>query len=162
MSNNDQTTIGPGKRIRMHFAVLLLDGSVVDSNFDADPVEFSFGDGNLLPGFEQSLVGLVPGDKRSILLTADQAFGPRNDDNVQRLRRTLFARDMVLEPGLVVAFADNSKTEIPGVVMSADDELVVVDFNHPLAGKDLTFKVEILSVLAADQQPVKFGGNDGH
>ena len=162
MPKTDQVAVAPGKRVRLHFAVLLMDGSVVDSTFDAEPAEFTLGDGSLLPGFEQGLIGLVAGDKRSVLLPAEQAFGLRNDANVQRLRRSLFARDMQLEPGLVVAFADNSKTEIPGVVQSADDELVVVDFNHPLAGKDLTFKVEILSVLEADQQPVKFGDNDGH
>ena len=70
------------------------------------------------------------------------------------MRRGLFQRDMNLEPGVVVSFADKSKAELPGVIQSVTDDQVIVDFNHPLAGKDLTFQVEIINVVDADSQAV--------
>lgn len=150
--------IGPGKRVTLHFSVLLLDGAVVDSTLDRQPATFTVGDGNLLPGFEQSLFGLKAGDKRSILLEAANAFGPRNPDNIQVMRRSLFSRDMLLEPGVVISFADQSKAELPGVVVEVSDDQVTVDFNHPLAGKDLTFQVEIINVVDAASQTVQLQG----
>ena len=146
--------IGPGKRVTLHFSVLLMDGSLVDSTKERAPATFSVGDGNLLPGFEQSIFGLKAGDKRSIVLEAENAFGPHNPDNVQTMRRGLFQRDMNLEPGVVVSFADKSKAELPGVIQSVTEDQVVVDFNHPLAGKDLTFQVEIINVVDAGTQAV--------
>lgn len=147
--------IGPGKRVTLHFSVLLMDGSIVDTTKDRAPATFTVGDGNLLPGFEQSVFGLKAGDKRSIVLEAENAFGPRNPDNIQNMRRGVFSRDMTLEPGVVVSFADKSKAELPGVIQSVTEDQVVVDFNHPLAGKDLTFQVEIINIVDADSQTVQ-------
>ena len=158
MTDNTESRIGPGKRVTLHFSVLLMDGSVVDSTKERAPATFSVGDGNLLPGFEQALFGLKPGDKRSILLEAANAFGPHNPDNIQVMRRGLFSRDMALEPGMVVSFADKSKAELPGVIMAVEEDQVTVDFNHPLAGKDLTFQVEIINVVEADSQTVQLHG----
>lgn len=152
---SDENRIGAGKRVTLHFSVLLMDGAVVDSTKERAPATFTVGDGNLLPGFEQSLFGLKAGDKRSIVLEAANAFGPHNPDNIQIMRRGLFSRDMQLAPGVVVSFADKSKAELPGVIMAVDDNDVTVDFNHPLAGKDLTFQVEIINVVDADTQSVQ-------
>jgi FKBP-type peptidyl-prolyl cis-trans isomerase SlpA len=146
--------IGLGKRVTLHFSVLLLDGAVVDSTKDKAPATFTVGDGNLLPGFEQSIFGLKAGDKRSIVLEAENAFGPHNPDNVQVMRRGLFSKELSLEPGTVVSFADKSKAELPGVIQAVTEDQVVVDFNHPLAGKDLTFQVEIINVVNAESQAV--------
>lgn len=151
----DKQRIGPGKRVTLHFSVLLLDGAVVDSTRERAPATFTVGDGNLLPGFELCLFGLKAGDKRSILLEAANAFGPHNPENVQVMRRSLFSAGLVLEPGLVVSFADRSKAELPGVIVAVNDEEVTVDFNHPLAGKDLTFQVEIINVVDADSQTIQ-------
>ncbi len=151
----DEQRIGPGKRVTLHFSVLMLDGAVVDSTRERKPATFTVGDGNLLPGFEQSLFGLKAGDKRSIVLDAVNAFGPHNPDNIQIMRRGLFSGDMTLEPGVVVSFADKSKAELPGVIVEVNDSQVTVDFNHPLAGKDLTFQVEIINVVDAASQAVQ-------
>jgi len=147
--------IGPGKRVTLHFSVLLMDGSVVDTTKQRAPATFTVGDGNLLPGFEQSVFGLKAGDKRSIVLEAENAFGPHNPDNIQTMRRGAFSRDMALESGLIVSFADKSKAELPGLIQSVTEDQVIVDFNHPLAGKDLTFQVEIINVVDADSQAVQ-------
>ena len=147
--------IGPGKRVTLHFSVVLLDGTVLDTTREKSPATFVAGDGNLLPGFEHSIFGLKAGDKRSVVLNAEQAFGPYNDDNLQRMHRSRFKQEIKLEPGVVVAFADKNNAETPGVIKDVDGDDVVIDFNHPLAGRDLTFDVEIINVVDADSQAVQ-------
>lgn len=147
-------TIGEGTRVTLHFSVSLMDGSVVDSTKDRQPASFTVGDGSLLPGFEQSLFGLRAGDKRSIFLQAEQAFGPRNEKNVQRMPKERFS-EMSLEPGMVLSFADPGGGELPGVVKTVGDDYVLMDFNHPLAGKELNFDVEIINVVDAKAQTVQ-------
>ncbi|MES2917305.1 MAG: peptidylprolyl isomerase [Pseudomonadota bacterium] len=148
--------IGQGKKVTLHFSVALADGTVVDNTrTGGEPAEFTVGDGSLLPGFEQSLMGLAAGDRRSVFIDARHGFGDRNPDNEQTFTRLQFG-DMKLEPGLVISFADRSG-ELPGVVKEVHEDTVVVDFNHPLAGRDLVFEVDIIRVMDADASPVSLG-----
>lgn len=140
--------IGPDKEVTLHFALGLETGELVDSTFDKKPATFKVGDGNLLPGFEQQLHGLKAGDKRTLQIAPEQGFGQVNPQNVQIMPRSQFA-GMELSEGLMVSFQDAARTELPGVVKAFDDNQVTVDFNHPLAGKTLTFEVEIIDVKPA-------------
>ena len=139
-------TIGPGTKVTLHFALRLQDGEVIDSNFERDPATFVVGDGNLLPGFEKAMFGLAEGDKETFTITPEQGFGQRNPNNLQEFPRSEFAPDMELKEGLVLSFTDAQKTELPGVVSHFDENLVIVDFNHPLAGRDIVFDVAILKI----------------
>lgn len=148
--------IGPGKRVTLHFSVALPDGTVVDSTRGREvPAEFTVGDGSLLPGFEQAIVGLRAGDRRSVVLDAKRGFGDWNPDNQQVFTRVQFS-GMTLEAGMVISFADKSG-ELPGVVKAFDDDTVTVDFNHPLAGRELVFEVDIIRVMDAEASPVRLG-----
>jgi FKBP-type peptidyl-prolyl cis-trans isomerase SlpA len=140
--------VGPGTRVTLHFAVLTLAGEEIDSTFSRKPATFEVGDGNLLPGFEEALFGLHAGESASLSVSPEKGFGMPHPDNIQRLPRRTFAADLALEPGLVVSFADAAKTELPGVVVEFDDAEVVVDFNHPLAGRELRFDVNVIRVEA--------------
>ncbi|MED5606732.1 MULTISPECIES: FKBP-type peptidyl-prolyl cis-trans isomerase [Pseudomonas] len=146
-SSSDIQRIGADTQVTLHFALKLEDGNVVDSTFDKQPATFKVGDGNLLPGFEQALFGLKAGDKRTLAIEPEQGFGQPNPANVQVMPREQF-QDMELAEGLLVIFNDAAKTELPGVVKSFDEQQVTIDFNHPLAGKSLTFEVEIIDVRA--------------
>ncbi len=139
--------IAAATQVTLHFAIKLDNGDVVDSTFDKQPATFKVGDGNLLPGFEQALYGLKAGDKRSLPIAPEQGFGQPNPQNVQVMPRSQF-KDMELAEGLLVIFNDAANAELPGMVQSFDDNQVSVDFNHPLAGKALSFEVEILAVQA--------------
>ncbi len=139
--------IGPDKQVTLHFALKLDNGDVVDSTFDKNPATFTVGDGNLLPGFEQAIYGLKAGDKRSLPISPEQGFGQGNPQNVQVMPRSQF-QDMELSEGLLVIFNDAANAELPGVVKAFDDAKVTIDFNHPLAGKALSFDVEIIEVKA--------------
>ncbi|MFP6848501.1 MAG: FKBP-type peptidyl-prolyl cis-trans isomerase [Pseudomonas sp.] len=139
--------IGPNHQVTLHFALRLDNGDVVDSTFEKKPATFKVGDGNLLPGFEQAIYGLKAGDKRSMSISPEQGFGQGNPQNIQVMSRSQF-QDMELSEGLLVIFNDAANAELPGVVKAFDDNQVTIDFNHPLAGKALSFEVEIIEVVA--------------
>ncbi|WP_018276679.1 peptidylprolyl isomerase [Teredinibacter turnerae] len=138
--------IGPNTKVTLHFALKLGTGDVVDSNFEADAAQFTVGDGNLLPGFEEVLFGLIAGDEKTFVIPPEKAFGQPNPNNVQDVKREEFAADFPLEVGLVIGFSDAAGAENPAVIRSFDDQTVVVDFNHPLAGETITFDVRIIDV----------------
>lgn len=141
--------IGPGTQVTLHFAIKLEDGSVVDSTFDKKPATFTVGDQNLLDGFEKTLYGLSAGDKNSFVMEPEAGFGQHNPNNIQEFTRDNFDNDITLEEGLVLSFADANNKELPGTVVEWDENKVVVDFNHPLAGRNLVFDVEIIDVQPA-------------
>ena len=146
-SSVNEQRIAAATQVTLHFAIKLENGDVVDSTFDKQPATFKVGDGNLLPGFEQALYGLKAGDKRILPIAPEQGFGQPNPQNVQVMPRSQF-KDMELGEGLLVIFNDAANAELPGMVQSFDDNQVSVDFNHPLAGKTLSFEVEIIAVQA--------------
>lgn len=152
MSHEPVQRVGVNKVVTLHFAVCLANGQVLDTTREREqPVSFTVGDGNLLEGFEKAIFGLKAGDKRSIFIEAKNGFGEWQEGNVQTFDRNLFADQ--LSVGLVVSFADKSKAELAGVVKELNESQVVVDFNHPLASRDLLFEVDIISVRDVSEQP---------
>ena len=144
-----------GSKITLHFSLTLSDGEVIDSNFEKEPASFQVGDGNMLPGFERLLLGLIEGDSLDKLIEAAEAFGQRNPKNVQhfpieRFSHLLEDELMPTEPGSVVAFKDGAGFDVPGVVAKILDDTIVVDFNHPLSGRDILFKALIIKVHEPD------------
>ena len=137
--------IGQGSTVTLHFSLKFDNGEVVDSNFEKDPATFTIGDGSLLPGFERVLFGLKDSDKRTFEILPEQGFGTPNEQNVQVMPRSQFD-SMELDYGVLVIFKDAAGGEMPGVVKAFNDQQVTIDFNHPLAGKVITFDVEIIQV----------------
>jgi FKBP-type peptidyl-prolyl cis-trans isomerase SlpA len=140
-----ETRINHDTQVTLHFTLKLPGGEAIDSTKDKGPATFKVGDGSLLPGFEQSLFGLKAGDQRSFKIEPERGFGPGNPQNVQNVPRDQFV-EMELETGLMIIFRDAAGGEMPGMVKTIHDTTVDVDFNHPLAGKTITFDVEILEV----------------
>ena len=158
-SERKAPVIAMGSRVTLHFSLALTDGKIIDSNFDRAAPSFRLGDGSLLPGFEQCLLGLQQGDEREFMLAPEQAFGQPNTANHQSFTvanfRHLLEDDLLpLAPGTVVSFKDAAGFDLPGVVMAIGEDRVEVDFNHPLAGKSIRFRVRVVNVLDADAQPV--------
>ncbi len=142
-----------GARINLHFSLALADGAVVDSNFAGKPATCMIGDGSLPPAFEQELLGLEAGDEIERTMPPERAFGVVNSANLHRFPAANFSsllRDALapLVPGSVVMFRDAGGSDRPGVIRSVGDLEVEVDFNHPLAGREIVFRALIVSVLA--------------
>ena len=138
--------VDKGCRVTLHFALKFPDGEVIDSTFDKSPATLEIGDDNLPENFEAYLMGMKAGDKASYEVPPEKGFGQHNPNNVQTFRRHEFSPDMVLEAGVMISFADARQSELPGVVSRVEGDEVEVDFNHPLAGRTLTFDVEIIDV----------------
>lgn len=171
--------VGEGKQITMHFELALEDGKIIDSTFDGEPGTFVFGDDTLPEGFESLIRGLKAGEQNAWLVPPEKAFGQRNPNNMQTFSRADFeslstavlaeapedavigdkassdseisdSEQNILEPGMVLSFADAARHELPGVVSEVSEDKVVIDFNHPLAGQSLRFRVDIITVTAVD------------
>ncbi len=159
---NDDTRIAADSQVALHFSVSLENGVQIDNTRDergddTPPVSLVMGDGSLLPGFEQSLLGLRAGDRRTVHLPSEDAFGPWNPENVQTFDRTLFAATDVPETGMLMEFQDKGGGTLPGVVKSVTDSQVEVDFNHPLAGRAVIFEVLVVRVTPAGQTRIQLG-----
>ena len=141
--------IDKGTRVKLHFALKFEDGETVDTTFDKEPATLEIGDENLPENFEAYLMGLKSGDHKTFEVPPEKAFGQHNPSNVQTFKRHEFSAYMVLEPGVVVSFADARQQELPGVVKRVEGDQVDVDFNHPLAGHTLQFEVQIIDVEPA-------------
>jgi len=138
--------IGPDSRVTLHYRMALDDGTEVDSSFGDEPLSFRMGDGSLVAGLEELLVGLAVGARERFMVGPGQAFGYHDPDNIQSVERSAFGPEIPLEPGTVIEFSTPAGDEVLGTVMEADAETVRVDFNHPLAGRSFVFEVEILEV----------------
>ena len=143
-----ELVIGEGTEITLNFSLKLDSGEVIDSNFDGDPATFVMGDGNMLPGFEQKLEGMSVGEQESFMIKPEDGFGQSNPNNFQTMPRDQFD-DVELVEGLMMSFADAQKAELPGVVSAFDDETVTIDFNHPLAGREIVFEAKIVAIAPA-------------
>ncbi len=133
-------------QMTLHFALRLADGTEVDTTFGKAPATFRWGDGSLLPGFEQALEGLAAGAEQELHVPAAAAFGAPNPNNVHTFTRDRLPADVDPEEGLMLAFTDPGGNELPGVVRAIEGNLVRVDFNHPLAGRDILFRVHVIDV----------------
>lgn len=152
--------IQQGSGVSLYFSLSLPGGEEIDSNFERQVATFRLGDGNLLPGFEQPLLGLKAGDEITVELPPEQAFGEINPDNRQTFTREQFQHildDEVLpaQQGSVVSFRDPAGNELPGVVEKIGAQTVTVNFNHPLAGKSIIFKARIVAVLPPSVESVE-------
>ena len=177
MAASDQpgTTVTQASTVTLHFSLSLTSGELIDSNFDAKPASFSMGDGNLLPGFESVLVGMREDQRATYTIAAADAFGESSEENFQRFSRReleplaaglpddvraesnsdgtsddISDDSALLVPGLVLTFTDAAKGELAGVVDRIEADDVYVNFNHPLAGRDIVFDVHIIDIAQTD------------
>lgn len=153
----EEIRITDGSTVLLHFEVSLPNGTIIDSTFGRDePVTLVMGDESLLAGFEQVLINLKAGDVRTAHLSPTQAFGEWHDENVQTFSRAKFS---LSEPnpvvGMMMEFIDKGQHTLAGVVCHVDDDEIKVDFNHPLAGQDVLFKVQIFKVTPKGQMAVE-------
>jgi len=136
-----------GDTVRVHYTGKLEDGTVFDSSLDRDPVEFTLGAGQVIPGFEQAVVGMSPGESKTVEVPADQAYGPYREELVQEIDRELVPADLKLEVGQQLALRLSPGRSIRVTVTKITESKVTLDANHPLAGKDLTFDLQLVEIL---------------
>lgn len=146
MADIEALTIGPGSQVTMYFTLSLTDGTVADSTEEGEPLTFTMGDGTLIEGLEMVLYGLKVGDKQCLEIGPRDTFGFPDEEKLHTLPRSEFSSELPLEEGIVLGFTTPSGQEVPGTIHEVRDEEVVIDFNHPLAGRPVVFDVEILDI----------------
>jgi len=138
-----------GSTVTMHFTLRLVEQDIlVDSTEGEEPMTVVIGDGDLVEGMEKPLLGLKTGDQRRFEIAAEDAYGSAeiDEDNLQNIPTSEFPQDLEIGPGQVVGFTSPSGDEIPGTIMGFTEDIVTVNFGHPLAGHDLVFEVEVVNV----------------
>ena len=133
-------------QVLMHYSISLTNGSMIESSFDDDPVEISMGQGDVTDGMELAIFGLKEGDEQTLTLTPEQGFGLRDEDNIHDMPLTDFPEELPPAIGLSYSFESTDGEEIPGTVIGLKDSDAEIDFNHPLAGQEIVFTVNILGV----------------
>ena len=135
----------------VHYTGTLPDGEVFDSSRDKDPMTFLVGHKNMIPGFEEELMGASQGETRTFTLPPERAYGERDDDAVQQVSRDQFPENMEIKPGMIMA-AQTDQGPIPFTISEINGDQITIDFNHQMAGKTLTFEVEVIEVRDATPQ----------
>lgn len=131
-----------------HMNIVLEDGSTADSTkASGKPAKLNLGDDSLSPAFEAQIKGLKEGEKHSFTLQAKDAFGESNPDAIHHMDRSRFPADMKLEAGVIVSFSGPGGSEIPGIVRETLGDSITVDLNHPLAGHNITFELDVVKVI---------------
>lgn len=140
------TQVKTGDTVSIHYTGTLADGSVFDSSQGRDPLEFAVGSGQIIPGLDQAIPGMSLGEKKVVEVPAEQAYGPVNDLARQTIPRADIPADIPLEQGLQLQMQTPDGQVLPVTVAELTDESVTLDANHPLAGKDLTFAIELVAI----------------
>lgn len=138
--------------VLMHYSIALTNGSLIESSFDEEPVQITMGHGDITDGMELAIFGLKEGDSQTLTLTVEQGFGPRDEDNIHDMPLSDFPEDLPPETGLSFSFESPDGDDIPGTVVSVKEDNAEIDFNHPLAGQEIVFAVEILGVNNAHSE----------
>ena len=135
-----------GTTVRIHYTGTLEDGSVFDSSEGRDPLEFQLGSGSIIPGLDRAIDGMSVGEQKTVTIPSAEAYGEYQPQARQDVPRDQIPDNIPLDPGTMLQMQTPEGSAIPVVVAEVTEESVTLDANHPLAGKDLTFAVEVVSV----------------
>jgi FKBP-type peptidyl-prolyl cis-trans isomerase 2/predicted small secreted protein len=136
-----------GDMVQVNYTGKLADGTVFDSSIGKDPIEFTLGKGDMIPAFEKAVLGMKVGDKKTITIPADEAYGPHLDDMVVEVPRERLPSDIEPKVGLMLEAKQPDGSKIQFIITNiSDNNTVTLDANHPLAGKDLTFDIELVKI----------------
>jgi peptidylprolyl isomerase len=135
-----------GDTVRVHYTGTLGDGSVFDSSREREPLEFQLGTGQVIPGFETAVTGLEPGQERRVTIPSDQAYGPRRDEMIVTVGREVFPPSIDPQVGQMLQMSQGDQA-LRVTVTDVSDAGVTLDANHPLAGQDLTFDIELVEIV---------------
>jgi FKBP-type peptidyl-prolyl cis-trans isomerase 2 len=133
--------------VQVHYTGTLADGTVFDSSAGRDPLEFTIGSGQLIPGFDEAVKGMKVGEKKTVTIPAEEAYGLRFDDMTAEIPLDKMPSGQTPEVGQRLLALQPDGRQAIVTIISISDNVVVVDTNHPLAGKDLTFEIELVKIL---------------
>lgn len=141
-----QNQVKEGDLVKVHYTGRLVSGEEFDSSRDRDPLEFTVGAGQMIKGFDAALPGMLVGDKKTIQISPEEGYGLRSEEAVIAFPRTQVPPDMKLETGMTLMLQSSEGYPLQVVVAEIKDDTIMLDTNHFLAGKELVFDIELVSV----------------
>lgn len=135
--------------VTITYKASLQSGEVIDATPENKPLTLSIGDGRIFPAVEASLLGMEPGQTRTVTIAPEDAYGPHYKELVHTLPRSLFEGRIEPRPGMILSLAlekDGREEQVPATVLSVNNDTVTVDYNHPLAGKPITYTVTLMGI----------------
>jgi peptidylprolyl isomerase len=141
-------TAKQGDTVRVHYTGKLQDGTVFDSSADRNPLEFVIGSGSVIPGFEQAVLGMAPGESKTQTIPNEQAYGSYLEDRIIVIDRRQMPTEIEPEVGQQLQLQHSSGQVIPVIITDVSDMAVTLDANHPLAGEDLTFDIQLIEIAS--------------
>lgn len=141
------TKVKTGDTVRLHYTGTLSDGTQFDSSLDREPVQFTVGGGEIIPGLDQAVTGMEPGEAKTVTVSPEQAYGDRDPGRVQTVDRGQIPSDIPTDPGTQLEVQTQAGQRMPVTVTQSSESEVTLDANHPLAGQDLTFDVELVEIV---------------
>jgi FKBP-type peptidyl-prolyl cis-trans isomerase 2 len=136
-----------GDVVRVHYTGRLLDGTTFDSSEGREPLEFTVGAGQMISGFDSGVQGMNVGDKKTIQIAADDAYGQRDEEAVIEFPKANIPAELQVEPGMQLTLRNQHGHPIPVVVLDVKEDVIIMDANHQLAGKELVFDVEVVEIV---------------
>lgn len=136
-----------GDTVHVNYTGKLADGTIFDTSRDRRPVQFTIGKGQLIAGFEQAVIGMNKGESKTVVIPADQAYGPRLEENVVAVDRKNLPADLNAEVGQRLEITQADDKTVLVTVVDVSEASMTLDANHPLAGKDLTFDIELVGII---------------
>lgn len=135
-----------GSKVKVHYTGTLDDGTVFDSSEQREPLEFTVGEGQVIRGFEDAVRDMSLNDEKTVTIKPQEAYGIRSKDLVMEIPRDKFPAEVNIEVGGRLVLKSPEGQNVPAVVSEVKKDIIVIDLNHPLAGKDLTFKIKVVGV----------------
>lgn len=136
-----------GDKVKVHYHGKLSSGETFDSSAGHNPLEFEVGSGMVIKGFDNGVTGMAIGEKKTINIPFDEAYGPRNPDMVIEMSKDRFPKDMGIEVGMPLGMSDQQGQQFQVTIVEIKEDIVLMDANHPLAGQDLVFDLELVEIL---------------
>ncbi len=135
-----------GNAVSVHYHGKLTDGTTFDSSEGREPLSFTAGSGQVIKGFDEAVLDMKVGEKKTVNIPVAHAYGERNSDMVMEYPKSEFPADMNPQVGMELQMGDDSGNVFPVVIVEVGEETVLLDANHPLAGQDLVFEIELVSI----------------
>ncbi len=136
-----------GTTVRFHYTGSLGDGTVFDSSIEREPLQVTLGAGQVIPGVDQALTGMAPGDDKKVTLAAEEAYGPHREELIHEVGRERLSPELTVVVGDRLEGTDASGRRLQLTVVDVNDQGVKLDANHPLAGEDLTFELKLVEIV---------------
>jgi peptidylprolyl isomerase len=136
-----------GDKVKVHYHGRLDNGETFDKSEGREPLEFEVGSGMVIKGFDDGVTGMAVGDKKTVNIPFDDAYGPRNPEMIIEMPKERFPKDMEIEVGMPLGMSDGQGQQFQVIITEIKEEVVMLDANHPLAGHDLTFDLELVEII---------------